>query len=93
MIQPNFLCKEINILESQKSKDNFCCKCGSHLLPFETWREEDLDLVFCAYCKAKLMQFLTSKVKRHENLVFYYYPLTDAEIEQYVNEFVKGTEK
>lgn len=60
----------------------FCCKCGSRLLPFETWREEEYNLAFCAYCKNKLMKFLKSKVKHIP---------TDEEIKKYVFEFLGET--
>lgn len=80
------------------SKEKICCKCGSHLLDFEVYRETDFNLVFCAYCKTKLKKFLTSKLRlkkvsisKKENfdkLEIVYYPLTDKEIEKYVMEFV-----
>ena len=65
--------------------NEYCCKCKTHVLPFERWREEQFNLVFCNYCKQKLFDFF----KKKYGFIPKWYEPTDEEIENYIKEFLE----
>lgn len=66
--------------------NEYCCKCKTHVLPFERWREEQFNLVFCNRCKQEMYKFF----KKKYGFITIGHEPSDEEIEKNIKEFING---